>query len=105
MALYELTDLQIKDLAVNQIIYNQGIGSYVLGAVKNFTFDPNKRMITATVSEVRSHGVQVIFNSDGSLKFFDCTCALFENYPVACRHIVAVLKSTQGKMDAIRPPP
>lgn len=105
MSRFNLSDQAIHDLADNDLVYKRGLSYYMGGRVINFNFSPDKRLVNASVIGGLRYLVQTAFASDGSIRSYRCTCPAFNDYPGACKHVIAVLKAAQRKLPVAWPAP
>ncbi|MHB1651776.1 MAG: DEAD/DEAH box helicase [Desulfitobacteriaceae bacterium] len=95
MSEFNITEKQIMALASSTDVYNQGVSYYLANRVNKINYDPDKRMIEATVSVGLPYEVQISLDREGFVRAYWCTCAALKEYPGACKHIITVLKSAQ----------
>jgi SNF2 family DNA or RNA helicase len=93
----KLSEQAIMDLAHNYLVYRKGVTYYQAGRVKNFTFIPEEGQINASVMGNLRYAVQLTLDKDGTLHSYHCSCPAFAEYPGACKHVVAVLKTARQK--------
>ncbi|MFZ3373584.1 MAG: SNF2 helicase associated domain-containing protein, partial [Desulfitobacteriaceae bacterium] len=106
MPRFNLSEKQILDLASRDLVYKKGITYYFSGRVSDFLFAPTKSMVNATVAgSLNRYAVQITFDQNSSVCAYHCSCQAYEEYPKACKHIIAVLKAAQDKLPAIWPDP
>ncbi|WP_045576540.1 DEAD/DEAH box helicase [Desulfosporosinus sp. I2] len=98
MPRFNLSEQMILDLADNDRVYKKGVSYYTAGRVYNFSFSPDKGLINASVVGGLRYMVQVAFEKDSTLRSYRCTCPAFKEYPGACKHVIAVLKTAQQKL-------
>ena len=105
MPRFNISEKQIIDLADNDRVYRKGISYYLAGRVSNFIFTPDKGLVNASVVGGLRYAVQVAFERDSAVRSYRCSCPAFTDYPGACQHVIAVLKTAQQKLpDAWRDP-
>ena len=105
MPRFNISEKQIIDLADNDRVYRKGISYYLAGRVSNFIFAPDKGLVNASVVGGLRYTVQVAFERDSAVRSYRCSCPAFTDYPGACQHVIAVLKTAQQKLpDAWRDP-
>ncbi len=103
MSFINISEQEIRALACNKKVYDLGI-AYALGKkVSNFTFTPEEGLITADVTGNWHYDVQIMLHKNGSVHSYHCSCPAFAEYPGACKHIIAVLKTAQRKLSAPQP--
>ncbi len=105
MSRFNISEKHILDLASKNRVYNQGVTYYMTSRVSDFNFAPDKGLVTASVKGSLRYTVQISFGQDGSALAYHCTCSAFTDDPGACKHIIAVLKSSQMKLPAAWPDP
>ncbi|SPF48594.1 Helicase conserved C-terminal domain protein [Candidatus Desulfosporosinus infrequens] len=98
MPRFNISEKQIIELADNDHIYRKGVSYYLAGRVSNFIFAPDKGLVSASVVGGLRYTVQVAFERDSTLRSYRCTCPAFTDYPGACQHVIAVLKTAQQKL-------
>jgi SNF2 family DNA or RNA helicase len=101
MPRFNISEKQIIDLADDERVYKKGVSYYTAGRVTNFTFAPDKGLVNASVVGGLRYAVQIAFEQDNSLRSYRCTCPAFTDYPGACKHVIAVLKTAQQKLPAV----
>jgi SNF2 family DNA or RNA helicase len=92
-----ITDRMIENLAANSVTYQRGLMYYMSKRVVHFDFDEDDLRIDATVIGNEEYDVSIFLGENGSICGLFCTCPAFEDYPGACKHIIAVLKTAQQK--------
>lgn len=102
---FNISEQKIMDLADNDRVYKKGLSYYLAGRVINFIFSPDKGLVNASVIGGLRYVVQVAFEQDNSVRSYRCTCPAFTDYPGACKHVIAVLKTAQQKLPAAWPVP
>ena len=105
MPRFNISEQKIIDLADNDRVYKKGLSYYLAGRVINFVFTPDKGLVNASVVGGLRYIVQVAFDQDSSVRSYRCTCPAFIDYPGACKHVIAVLKSAQQKLPTAWPVP
>ncbi|EHQ90846.1 DEAD/DEAH box helicase [Desulfosporosinus youngiae] len=105
MPLFTISEQKILDLADNDRVYKKGLAYYLAGRVINFSFSPDKGLVNASVIGGLRYLVQIAFRQDSSLRSYRCTCPAFTEYPGACKHVIAVLKTAQEKLPTAWPLP
>jgi SNF2 family DNA or RNA helicase len=103
MSFIDIKEQEIRAIAYNIRTYDLGVAYFLNKKVSNFTFTPDKGMIKADVTGTWSYTVEIKIRENGSVYSYHCTCPAYEEYPGACKHIVAVLKTAQRKLS--NPPP
>ncbi|GAB6152102.1 DEAD/DEAH box helicase [Desulfosporosinus burensis] len=98
MPRFYISEQIIQDLADNDRVYKKGLSYYAAGRVYNFSFFPDKGLINASVIGGLRYIVQLAFEKDNSVRSYRCTCPAFKDYPGACKHVIAVLKTAQQKL-------
>jgi len=93
-----LTDQKIRAEAGHSTAYHNGCRYYSNGKVTDFIEKEDGRY-EATVLGNEDYHTWVQLDSADSIKKYHCTCPAFENYEGACKHIVALLKAAQRKLD------
>lgn len=105
MPRFNLSEQIIMDLADNDHVYTKGLSYYKAGRVINFSFSPDKGLVTASVVGGLRYLVQLAFERDSSIRSYRCTCPAFTDYPGACKHVIAALKAAQQKLPTAWPVP
>lgn len=100
MSLFNISDRDIQSLAYSKKSYDLGIIYDLNKKVTNFIFTPNRALITANVLGNWNYDIKITLNNEGQIQTYACTCPAFTEYPGACKHIVAVLKTAQRKIPA-----
>ncbi|UWG99237.1 DEAD/DEAH box helicase [Dehalobacter sp. DCM] len=102
---FYLSEPELKAIATSRRVYDAGT-LYAHGRkVGNFSYNPEKGVIDAQVFGTDTYDVHIELKKDGSLHTYYCTCPAYEQYPGACKHIIAVLKTAQQKLaDPVRSP-
>ncbi|MDR3600607.1 MAG: DEAD/DEAH box helicase [Desulfosporosinus sp.] len=99
MPRFNISEQQIIDLADNDRVYKKGVSYYMAGRVSNFIFVPDKGIVNASVIGGLQYAVQVAFEKDNNtIRSYRCSCPAFTDYPGACKHVIAVLKTAQQKL-------
>lgn len=93
-----LTDKEILNLAANNIVYQTGVYYAQMERVSHLLFDPEERLIKASVTGKSLYTVQVFLKRDGSVRTYECSCPAYRRYSGACKHVIAVLKIVQDEM-------
>lgn len=97
---FNVPEHEIKAIATSKRVYEAGV-LYAHGRkVSNFSFNPEKGFVDANVSGNVLYDVHIELKKDGALQAYYCTCPAYEDYPGACKHIIAVLKTAQQKLSA-----
>ncbi|AFV03527.1 Superfamily II DNA [Dehalobacter sp. UNSWDHB] len=102
MALFNVTEREIQALAGNRKSYELGVIYAQSRKVSNFNFDPEQRVIEANVTGNWRYNVRIVLNQSGTVSAAHCTCPAYAEYPGACKHVVAVLKTARQKLSAIQ---
>jgi SNF2 family DNA or RNA helicase len=102
MALFNVTEREIQALAGNRKSYELGVIYAQSRKVSKFNFDPEQRVIKAIVSGNWRYDVRIVLNQSGTVSSAHCTCPAYAEYPGACKHVVAVLKTARQKLSAIQ---
>ncbi|MDQ7094504.1 DEAD/DEAH box helicase [Desulfosporosinus sp. PR] len=97
MPKFSISEQQIKDLSDNDHVYRKGVSYFLTNRVRNLSVTPSKGIVSASVIGGLRYDVQLAFASEGSLRSYRCTCPAFAEYPGACKHVIAVLKTVQQK--------
>lgn len=95
-----ISEAQIMNLADNDRVYRRGVSYFLTNRVRNFSYTPDNGTVCASVVGSLRYEVQLVFEEEGSLHSYHCTCPAFTEYHGACKHVVAVLKSVQQKTAA-----
>ncbi len=103
MSFSDIKEQEIRALAYNIRTYDLGVAYFLNKKVSNFTFAPDKGVIKADVTGTWYYAVEVGLHKDGSVHSYHCTCPAYEEYPGACKHIIAVLKTAQRKLSKPKP--
>lgn len=105
MPRFIISEEQIIDLANTDRVYKKGVSYYMASRVRNFIFAPDKGLVNASVIGGLRYSVQIAFEKDSSVRSYRCTCPAFTEYPGACKHVIAVLKTCQQKLPIAWPDP
>ncbi|HBV87448.1 MAG TPA: helicase [Desulfosporosinus sp.] len=101
MPRFNLSEQIIQALADNEGVYTKGITYSKAGRVNHFNFYPEKGLVNASVVGGLRYSVQIAFAKDSTIRAYRCTCPAFKEYPGACKHVIAVLKTAQEKLPTI----
>lgn len=99
MSPLEISNNEIMAIATNKAVYSHGLAYYMAQRVKDFVFDPETGVASATVKGSELYRVLVGLNKNSTIRQYQCTCPAYNLYPGACKHIVAVLKTLQLRMN------
>ncbi len=98
-----ISDKELQELATNPVVYRAGVSYFMDGRVVGLRFDDYERKITAGVNGTHRYQVDVILSRLGAVRDYQCTCPAYAQYPGACKHIIAVLRSVQSKTGLHKP--
>lgn len=101
MPRFNISEEQIIHLADDDRVYKRGVSYFTAGRVTNFTFTPDKGTVNASVVGGLRYAVQIAFGIDYSIRSYRCTCPAFTDYPGACKHVIAVLKTAQLRLPSV----
>jgi hypothetical protein len=82
---------EIHKIAANNQAYRRGMDYYSRHLVKELSYNPTTRYISAIVVGSKKYQVGIELRVDGSINGFSCTCPAFFNCHGACKHVVATL--------------
>ena len=99
MPLLDVKNNEIIAIATNKDVYSHGVAYYMANRVTNLVFEPAIGAASAMVMGTHNYRVEVYFNEQSSISQYQCTCPAYSTYPGACKHIVAVLKTLQQRLD------
>lgn len=97
----EMTDRQMRNLASYPMAYQLGVAYYQAGKVGSLEYNPAERKVKAFVAGTSRYLIQLQLTPEGSLNSYQCSCPAFSHNSGACKHIIAVLKSTQVNLPLI----
>ncbi|WP_019850374.1 DEAD/DEAH box helicase [Desulfitobacterium sp. PCE1] len=103
MSFTGITEQEIRTLASSKKAYELGVAYALNGRVSQLSYDGEKNMISAVVIGTWLYDVEIIMRKNGSVYSCNCTCPAFEEYPGACKHVIAALKAVQRKLAAPLP--
>jgi len=98
MSFTGITEQEIRTLASSKKAYELGVAYALNGRVSQLSYDGEKNMISAVVIGTWLYDVEIIMRKNGSVYSCNCTCPAFEEYPGACKHVIAALKAVQRKL-------
>ena len=101
MPSFNLSEQLIQTLADNERVYAKGVTYSNAGRVNNFHFSIEKGLVNASVVGGLLYSVQIAFSKDSTIRSYRCTCPAFKDYPGACKHVIAVLKTAQRKLPSV----
>ncbi|MEA4902065.1 DEAD/DEAH box helicase [Desulfitobacterium sp.] len=96
-----MTDREMRNIASYPMAYQLGVAYYQAGKVGPLEYNPADRRVRAFVSGTSRYLTQLQLTPEGSLSSYQCSCPAYSTYPGACKHIIAVLKSTQENLPLI----
>ena len=97
-----ISDVMIRNAASNSTSLIRGIGYYLDKRVQKFSFDEDTMTAHAIVIGEKPYKVEVVFDKNGNMSYWDCSCPAFMNYDGACKHIVALMKMMQKELQSQR---
>lgn len=97
----EMTERQMRNLASYPMAYQLGVAYYQAGKVGPLEYNPAERKVKAFVAGTSRYLIQLQLTPEGGLNSYQCSCPAFSNHSGACKHIIAVLKSTQVNLPLI----
>lgn len=97
----EMTDRQMRNLASYPMAYQLGVAYYQAGKVGPLEYNPAERKVKAFVAGTSRYLIQLQLTPEGGLGSYQCSCPAYSNHSGACKHIIAVLKSTQTNLPLI----
>lgn len=97
----EMTERQMRNLASSPMAYQLGVAYYQAGKVGSLEYNPTERKVKAFVSGTSRYLIQLQLTPQGGLSSYQCSCPADSHNTGACKHIIAVLKSTQVNLPLI----
>ncbi|HVJ48513.1 DEAD/DEAH box helicase [Desulfitobacterium sp.] len=97
----EMTDRQIRNLASYPMAYQLGVAYYQAGKVGPLEYNAAERKVKAFVAGTSRYLIQLQLTPEGGLSSYHCSCPAYSQHSGACKHIIAVLKSTQVTLPLI----
>lgn len=88
---------EIQDLATNGKVFSRGKAYYQEGYVRELTYDPVERKISAHIigdSGLDYYPSIIVNRKDRPIKV-DCNCKAFQSYLGCCKHLVAIMLMAQ----------
>lgn len=89
--MFSMSVSEIKELATNSRTFSKGHDYYCDGMVKKLKYSEEDNEITARVSGSELYDVSVTLDDEGYVDDMFCDCLAFDQYPGACKHIIAML--------------
>ncbi|KLU61335.1 hypothetical protein CEB3_c22750 [Peptococcaceae bacterium CEB3] len=102
MGLLNISDSEIRILAADNQVYEQGVSYYSDAKVSGLSYDEENRRLEARVESTPSYPVRIEFKHPGALQC-RCGCAVSYTGAGVCQHVVAVLKAAQAEFSSSRP--
>jgi SNF2 family DNA or RNA helicase len=91
-----ITDSQIRNLASNSEIYEEGCK--LVDKVHDFTYDKKKNVLYGVVGGPYGYDTYVEL-SQGSVAGYGCQCENLFGFRGACEHVVALLEAAKDELD------
>lgn len=98
MTQIKISDPVIQKIASDPGAFQRGFLYFLKGKVSHFQYDPEKRIVKASVMGQNEYRVVAAFSKDGVYAYSHCACPEFAIQRHACKHVVAVLKKLQQEV-------
>lgn len=94
-----ISDNEISAHTDNSVVLRRGNMYFLEGRVTQFEFDADELIIYAAVDGSEPYDVEIGLTENGAIRGSWCSCPAYYRYDGACKHIVAVLKTAQRKLN------
>lgn len=103
MPFIKITEHEIRSLADTKKVYDLGIAYALNDRVSQLSLDSESNVLSAVVMGTWLYDVRIVMRKNGSIASYNCNCPAFEEYPGACKHVIATLKAVQRKLTGSQP--
>ncbi|HEX3045440.1 MAG TPA: DEAD/DEAH box helicase [Bacillota bacterium] len=101
MTQIKISDQVIQKIASDPGAFQRGFLYFLKDKVSQLQFDPEKRIVKASVMGQNEYRVIAAFSREGVFAYSHCTCPEFALQRHACKHVVAVLKKLQQEVEEL----
>jgi superfamily II DNA or RNA helicase len=97
----KISDQVIQKIASDPGAFQKGYLYFLKNKVSQLQFDPEKRIVKASVMGQNEYRIIAAFSREGVFAYSHCACPEFALQRHACKHVVAVLKKLQQEMEEL----
>ncbi|MBB5173705.1 DEAD/DEAH box helicase [Texcoconibacillus texcoconensis] len=94
-----ITNADIQSQCTTYHVFDRGLAYYDQGSVRNVIYHEQRNGYSAWIVGNDVYRVRVDFDKNNDIYSYECECKAFDQYPGACKHIVALLTHLKKKQE------